>query len=66
MKALKWKPRNRQTRVIYSDDPGGVDVVKKNPGKVFAVIGPFDDHCDKSHLQDSLEFLLRGYNLEPT
>jgi hypothetical protein len=54
-----------RVRVIYSDDPGGVDVVTKNPGKVFAVIGPFDEHTDKADLQDMLETLLRGYNLEP-
>lgn len=63
--ALKWKARARQTRLIFSDDPGGVDVVSKNPGKVFAVIGPFDDHADKGDLQDMLETILRGYNLVP-
>lgn len=63
--ALKWKAPVRKTRLIFSDDPGRVDVITKNPGKVFAVIGPFDDHTDKGDLQDMLETILRGYNLEP-
>lgn len=62
MKALKFK--ERLTRVIYSDDPGGVDSVRRNPGKVFAVIGPFDSHTDKQELMDALELLVRGHNLE--
>lgn len=66
MAALKWKPKDRQTRVIYSDDPGGVDSVTKNPGKIFAVIGPFDDHTDKQDLMNALELVVRGHNLEET
>lgn len=66
MPALKFKPKERQTRIIYSDDPCGVDSVRKNPGKVFAVIGPFDDHADKSDLMAALEITVRGYNLEET
>jgi hypothetical protein len=62
--ALTFKPKNRQVRIIYSDDPGGVDSVTKNSGKVFAVIGPFDDHTDKGDLQDMLETVLRGWNTE--
>lgn len=67
MDGLKWKPPSKRVRIIYGDGErlSGMDHVKKNPGKVFAVIGPFDDHCDKGMLQDSLEFTLRGYNLEP-
>lgn len=62
--ALKFKPKDRCVRVIYSDDPGGVDSVKQNHGKVFAVIGPFDSHTDKQDLMDMLETVVRGYNLE--
>ena len=62
--ALHWKPKARQTRVIYSDDPGRVDSVTKNPGKVFAIIGPFDTHTDKQSLMDALELVVRGHNLE--
>lgn len=65
MAALKWKPKGQQVRIIYSDGPGSADVVTKNPNKVFAVIGPFDSHTDKPLLQDALELVLRGYNLEP-
>lgn len=61
--SLRFKPYDKRVRIIYSDDPGGVDVVTKNPGKVFAVIGPFDEHTDKADLQDMLQVVLRGYNL---
>lgn len=49
-------------RIIYSDDPGRVDSVRKNPGKVFAVVGPFEGHMDKADLQLALEDILRRYN----
>jgi hypothetical protein len=62
--ALKWKPKKRQTRIIYTDDPGGV--MPEHKGKIFCVIGPFDDHCDKGTLQNMLTTILRGYNLEET
>lgn len=63
---LKFKPKTRQVRLVYGDGEylSGMDHVRKNPGKVFAVIGPFDDHVDKPGLQNTLETLLRGYNLE--
>ena len=66
MTALRWKPKERQVRIIYSDGPGRVDSVEKNPGKVFAVIGPFDNHTDRPELMDALDLLVRGYNLEET
>jgi hypothetical protein len=62
--ALKFKPADQCVRIIYSDDPGGVDSVKSNPGKVFAVIGPFEGHTDKQDLMDAIETFLLGYNLE--
>lgn len=64
---LKFKSKSRQVRIIYSDGEAlsGVDSVKKNPGKVFAAIGPFDDHMDKQELMDALEFVCRGWNTEP-
>lgn len=49
-------------RIIYSDDPGGVDSVRKNPNKVFAVVGPFDCHMDKQDLQDAIEDVITRYN----
>ena len=64
--ALQFKPAEKRVRMILSDDPGGVDVVAKNPGKVFAVIGPFDEHTDKADLQDMLETICRGWNLSTT
>lgn len=51
-------------RVIYSDDPGGVDSVKKNPGKVFAVVGPFDGHADRESLRNAIEMVVRGHNYD--
>lgn len=66
MSSLDWKPKAQQTRVIYSGDPSGVDSVKLNPGKVFAVIGPFENFTDKADLRDALELLVRGHNLKET
>ena len=63
---LRWKPEAKRVRIIYSDAPGLADVVTENPGKVFAVIGPFDGHMDKEDLQLMLYTTLRGFNLEPT
>lgn len=66
--ALKWKPYDKRVRLLFGDGEAlsGMDHVKSNPGKVFAVIGPFDGHTDKPDLQDMLEAICRGYNLERT
>lgn len=63
---LRWKPYAKRVRMIFGDAEhlSGMDHVKNNPGKVFAVIGPFDEHTDKPDLQEMLETVLRGYNLE--
>ena len=53
-----------RVRVIYTGDPGRVDSVSKNPGKVFAVIGPFDDFTDRKELRDALEMIVRGHNYD--
>ena len=65
--ALKFKPKDRQVRMIFGEGEhlSGMDHVKENPGKVFAVIGPFDKHTDKQDLQDVLKTVCRGYNVEP-
>ncbi len=65
--ALKFKPQDKLVRLIYGDGEAlsGMDHVKQNPGKVFAVIGPFDGHMNKADLQDMLETICRGFNLEP-
>lgn len=64
--ALKWKPKDKQVRIIFGDgwSLSRVDSVESNPDKVFAVIGPFDGHMDKQDLQDALQMLLRGFNLK--
>jgi len=63
---LKFKPKARQVRLIFGDGEhlSGMDHIKQSPGKVFAVIGPFDGHTDKQDLQNTLETICRGYNLE--
>ena len=55
-----------QVRLIYGDGEylSGMNHVRSNPGKVFAVIGPFDEHTDKVRLQDMLLTICRGYNTE--
>jgi hypothetical protein len=62
--ALTFKPKNEQVRLIFGDAEylSGMDHVTKNPGKVFAVIGPFDAHTDKPELQDILQIVCRGFN----
>ena len=62
MSALRFKPKGRQTRLIFTDGPGRV--MPEHTGKVFAVIGPFDDFTDKADLRDALECLIRGHNVE--
>lgn len=64
--ALTFKPKHQQVRMIVSDDPSSSPVVTENPGKVFAVIGPFDGFSDKMELQHMLETLLRGWNVKPS
>jgi hypothetical protein len=63
---LKFKPQRQQVRLIYGDGEylSGMDHVVNNPGKVFAVIGPFDGHTDKQDLMDALEMVCRGHNTE--
>ena len=63
---LKFKPKSELVRIIYGEGKylSGTDHAKENPDKVFAVIGPFETHTDKSDLQDALMFVLRGYNTE--
>lgn len=60
--ALKFKPRAKRVRMIVTDGPQGI--MSEYPGKVFAVIGPFDSHTDKPELQDMLTTVCRGFNLE--
>jgi len=61
---LKFKPKNKQIRMVYTDAPEVA--MTEHKGGVFAVIGPFDSFMDKPDLQDALRMLLRGYNIEPS
>lgn len=52
-------------RLAYTDGDilHKADVVQSNPGKIFAVIGPFDNHTDKTKLQEALLLVCRGFNV---
>lgn len=60
--ALKFKPKDKRVRLIFTDGLGGA--MPEHKGKVFALIGPFDDFTDKGDFQDMLTTLVRGFNLE--
>ncbi len=62
MSALRFRPKNEQVRLVFTDGPGAA--MPEHRGKVFALIGPFDDFTDKIELRDALEMLIRGSNLE--
>jgi len=62
MVSLKFKPKDKRVRLIFTDGPGRC--MPEHEGKVFAVIGPFDTFTDKSELRDALEMVCRGFNLE--
>ena len=59
---MKFIPENEQVRLVYTD-ANDIGTVVRGPGKVCAIIGPFDGHMDKPMLQDMLQTLLRGYNV---
>lgn len=52
----------KKVRIIYTDNPALV--MPEHKGKVFAVIGPFEGHQDKSELQAALKTLLTLYNMQ--
>lgn len=62
MSALRFKPKDQQVRLIFSDGPDRV--MPEYAGKVFAVIGPFETFTDKQELMNALEHLVRGWNVE--
>jgi len=62
MAALIFKRKDRQTRLIFTDGPGRA--MPEHAGKVFALIGPFENFTDKPELRNALELLVRGSNLE--
>ena len=64
MLALTYKPKDQQVRMILSDDPKSCPIVTEHPGKVYAVIGPFDGFSDKMELQHMIETMLRGWNVK--
>lgn len=58
------EPETKEVRIIYSDAPERAGSVSSNPGKVFALIGPFDGHLDKTDLQKALNMVVRGWNYQ--
>lgn len=54
--AMSTKP----VRIIY--DNSSQTGFPEHQGKVFAVIGPFDDHLDKADLQKALKRVLVEHN----
>lgn len=63
--AANWpKFRKNSVRMVFTDGPGNNGVVNDNPGKVFCVIGPFENFGDRPELEQALELLIRGYNLD--
>ncbi len=59
---LRFRPKDEQVRIIYTDGPGSA--MPEHKGKVFALIGPFEAHDDKMELQKMLLTLIRGWNIE--
>lgn len=57
----RFKPKEQLVRMIMTDGPGRC--MPEHEGKVFCVIGPFEDYADKADLQRMLQIMLRGYNL---
>ena len=49
-------------RLVYTSDPNNCGVVKDNLGKVFAVIGPFENFSADVEVMDALERLLKDWN----
>lgn len=57
-------PSKRNVRVVYTGEPSRADNVRHNPGRVFCVVGPFENFSDKPELRDAIEMLVRGFNKE--
>jgi hypothetical protein len=53
-------------RMVFADSPERTDLFRENPGKVFCIIGPFEDHMDKPTLEEALTFVVRGFNFHPS
>lgn len=51
-------------RMVFADSPERTDLFRENKGKVFCMIGPFEDHMDKPDLEKALTMLVRGFNLK--
>jgi hypothetical protein len=61
-RSLEWKPQKEQVRVIYTS--AAPECMREHDGKVFAVLGPFDNFADKHDFRLALETLVRGWNIE--
>ena len=59
---LKHKPTDQQVRIVFTDAPERA--MPEHRGRVFALIGPFENHQDKADVQKMILALLRGWNIE--
>lgn len=61
---LKFRPKSEQVRMVFTsgDAVSKPEIVRDNPDKIFAIIGPFSSHTACIELQKALVMLLRGYN----
>ena len=61
MTQRRSKPYDERVCIVYTDGPGRA--MPEHAGKVFAVVGSFDNFTGKPDLQNALEMLLAGFNL---
>lgn len=56
--------RTDPVRMIFTDAPERTDLFRDNKGKVFCIIGPFENHGDKMELECAMTMLVRGFNVQ--
>lgn len=61
---MRWRHKDKRVRLIFSSGPQESFGTASN--EVFAIIGPFTSFTDKHELQELLEIVIRGYNMEPS
>jgi hypothetical protein len=57
---VAWQERSKMVRLVFGHDPK--QFMNAYPGKVFAVIGPFENHHDKADLREALRKALMEHN----
>lgn len=64
MTKRKIVQRPDAVRMVFADSPERTDLFRENKGKVFCMIGPFENHLDKPDLERALTMVCRGFNLK--